>query len=34
VSPSPPATAEEATNRANEFVAARLKEITVRFGSN
>ena len=31
VSESPPKTAEEATNRANESVAARLKGITARF---
>lgn len=31
VSESPPRTPEEATHRANESVAARLKEITARF---
>ena len=34
VSPAPPQTAEEATRRANESVAERLKVITVRFGAN
>jgi hypothetical protein len=31
VSPTPPRTAEEATTRAGESIAARLKEITARF---
>lgn len=34
VSPTPPADADEAARHANESVATRLKEITVRFGSN
>jgi hypothetical protein len=34
VSSTPPETAEHAAHRANESVATRLKEITVRFGSN
>jgi hypothetical protein len=34
VSTTPPQTAEDAMRYANETVAARLKEITVRFGSN
>jgi exonuclease VII large subunit len=34
VSPTPPATAEEGAHAANESVATRLKEITLRFGSN
>jgi hypothetical protein len=33
VSSTPPQTAEEANRYANESVAARLKEITVRFGA-
>lgn len=33
VSPSPPQAAEEATSRAGEAVAARLKDITGRFAS-
>jgi hypothetical protein len=34
VSPTPPRTAEEATQRANESVAARLTTITARFTTN
>ncbi len=34
VSPAPPQTTVEATHRANESVAARLKDITARFTSN
>lgn len=34
VSRTPPQTVEEATGRANESVAERLKAITVRFGAN
>lgn len=34
VSPTPPLTADEANRGANESVAARLKEITVRFSAN
>lgn len=34
VSPTPPLTAEEATHRANESVAARLKAITARFAAS
>lgn len=34
VSPAPPSTTEEATHRANESVATRLKAITARFTSN
>lgn len=34
VSPAPPQTTEEATHRANESVATRLKDITARFTSN
>ena len=34
LSETPPQTAEQATHFANDSVAARLKEITLRFGAN